>query len=542
MMPSPKTLHRRAAHPAVALALLLAAAAPAAAAESQLTRLIRTSDLKDTQVSAYVLDADTGQELAAIHADRPMIPASNMKLVTTIAALDVLGPQFVFTTELGWLTAEQTAAAERPSVDGDDAAEPAPAGGASQPEPRALPSLLVRGDGDPGFGDTKLLRTHAEDFDVEAMVALWVNAVKKTGVKNFDAILLDDRVFDRQFVHPTWPENQLDRWYCAEVAGINFYHNVVDVYAAPGHALGTTPRVWLFPKAPWLRTSNNAQTGRTNGFGVTRPRTANQFRFYGSVKHRLTSPVHVTVHDPPVFFAELLKDRLSDEGVGVARIARVHADAAPPQATPLHRIRTTLPLVLERTNTDSQNLFAEALLKRMGYQLTGDPGSWPTGAAAIRQAMQKRLGPKAATFTIADGSGMSRDNRVTARLLGLLLHQVHHDAVAGPLLRDSLASAGRDPEGRYDSTGTFRGGDRFADLPHGVTVHGKSGYINRVSSLSGYLVIPGDDGSRPRTIVFSFLFNGFTPPLNNSRMKDVQGEMLKLVVEELTAERARVGG
>lgn len=481
--------------------LVLASASPAWAAgdlESQLRRMIRAHDLRQTQVAAMVQDLSTGEVLVAIDADEPMIPASNMKLITTAAALDVLGPEFVFRTELGII-------------------EPAPA------NPAGGATLVVKGDGDPAFGDPELLREHG--LSVDDLLDQWAQAVVKTGRTHVDRLLIDDRVFDRTFTHPDWPANQLIKSYCAQVAGLNFHDNCIDVLMTPARRQGLAPTIELFPPAPFLETVNEATTGKTDIYGVIRAPGTNRFVFHGSIRNKPYGPFQATVHDPALFFGNVFAERLRQRGVTVASVERPADDQLLPTPRALHVVQTTLPLVLTRTNRDSQNMFAEALIKRMGRAVTGASGSWENGAAAVRLALRDRLGPRSSVVSIADGSGMSRDNRVTARVLVELLASLHNDADAtkAAIYRKSLAHGG--------VSGTLD--DRLQELAG--QVYGKSGYLSGVSALSGYLVLPaGPEGGQPRTIAFSFLFNGFEPPVYNLHMKALQDKLVGAIEGALT--------
>jgi len=495
------TLHCRGVAALFALVWVLVALPAVAQDAEALTRsLLRGADLGPTQYTVAARDLTRDQWLIELDADEPMIPASNMKLLTTAAAVELLGPGFVFTTELIEVSAED--------YHGQD----------HDPQLDQPGALMIMGSGDPGLGDPKLLREHL-NIDAEQLLETWVDAVVKTGKKRFAAIVIDDRIFDHQFVHPSWPVDQLNRWYCAEVAGINFHDNCIDVIPRPTRR-GLAPEINLFPDAPFIDTTNRAKTGRDDSFWISRTLKENQFTFHGSVRHRPAQGIPVTVHDPPRFFARLLVHRLAQRGVTVDRVHRPADGAAPLPGRTLHVIRTTLPLILERTNRNSQNLFAEALLKRMGHQVTGSPGSFENGAAAVRIYLRNILGPRSAVASVADGSGMSRDNRVTARLLVRLLEHMHH-AEHADTFRKSLAFAGRTKQGKHVGVGTLNG--RFRDLEPGAWVFGKSGYLRGVSALSGYLVFPDpDQPDQHRVIAFSILFNGFKPPLSNRTLKDLQ--------------------
>ena len=455
--------------------------------DAQVRAMISAADLRKTVVGLFAADVDTGRTIVTVNADEPLIPASNMKLITTAAALHLLEPDFTFKTELRLIDASPDAAV-----------------------------LVVKGDGDPAFGDPELMRLN--DLDTESLLDRWVAVAKEAGVRRIKALIIDDRVFDRQFVHPDWPAEQLNRWYCAEVAGLNFHDNCLDLFPQPTRR-GQAPQVRMLPEADFIEVVNRAVTGDADTFWISRPARSNVMTYRGKVKTKRTHPVHVTVHDPPVFFARLLAKRFDRAKVPVDSIRRAAAEDDLPAGRTLSRVVTDLPTVLGRCNKDSQNLFAEALIKRMGHQFTGAGGSWDNGAAAVRRFLNNKLGARGAAVTIADGSGMSRENRVSARLLVEVLAAAHRDPQIGPEFLASLSVGGED--------GTLR--KRFADGMAG-RVYGKSGYISQVSCLSGYIVFDADVGGPPsRTVAFSMLFNGFKPPVYAYNLKQIQNRLVRLI-------------
>ena len=490
------------------VSLALAASALAAPLDGMLDQLLRSRDLRSTSYAICVIDADTHELLAEIHADEPMTPASNMKLLTTSSALDILGKDFIFRSRLG----------------------------VSEPDDGVLPDLVIQGDGDPALGDPVLLKEAG--LTAEELLSQWVDAVKQTGVTHFARLIVDDRVFDRNMVHPDWPKGQLHKDYCAQVAGINFHDNCLHVLPRPAGRVGAAPLYSVYPDSPFLQIFNDATTGKANEFWVDRKMGTNELTLRGRVKSAFYTPVRVTLNDPPIYLARLLADRLAKQGIRIDVITRPKPSEVV-TFRPIHRVETLLPAVIRRTNRDSENLFAEALIKRIGHELTGSPGSWENGAAAIRTALTKRLGTQATAATIADGSGLSSNNRVSARLLTELLVSLHDDPDNADVFLASLSYAGKSSPDNYTSDGTLHG--RFKELPVGHWVYAKSGYIQSVSALSGYLIITdpnapaGPDGKiQPKhTIAFSFLFNGFTPPISNRDMKNIQAKLLELIDEEI---------
>ncbi|MFI5380757.1 MAG: D-alanyl-D-alanine carboxypeptidase, partial [Tepidisphaerales bacterium] len=123
-----------------------------------------------------------GKLVYAHNPDTPLMPASNMKLLTTSAALDTLGPDLKF----------QTLLLQR----GED--------------------LILLGDGDPMFGDWEYL--HKSNWDITSAMKLWAEKLKKANLTRCHNVLVDDTVFDQEFVHPNWPEQTR---YCGEIAGMN---------------------------------------------------------------------------------------------------------------------------------------------------------------------------------------------------------------------------------------------------------------------------------------------------------------------------------
>ena len=509
--------------PAAAIFALLwvpAALAGPRGIQSHIVDLVRGSNLGQTDVSLLVMDLSNGQKLARIRPKYPMIPASNMKLVTTAAALHTLGADFVFRTELRAFPGHALQADYHGAEEARSNATKTPYGYV----------LVVHGDGDPGLADPKLLASRGDN--IEKMLDRWIDAIKNAGIKRVTHLYVNDRVFDQQFVHPTWPRSQLHRWYCAQVAGVNFYTNCLDVYAQPTKP-GQHPRVTIFPTTKLVKTQNLAVTGRIDTFGISRHLGSNRLLFTGKVRHARNKPFNVTVHDPPMVFGHLLAEALRRAGVPVSRVDRVEPDRALPAGTLLHVEQTPLTSVITRCNKDSQNLFAEALIKRMGHKFTGAPGSWANGAAAVRQFLVDTLGSHTAVVSIADGSGLSRDNLITAHVLVELLAAMHRDESLSDVYRQSLSIA------HVDGT-LAKSKPRMSQRLVG-RVFAKTGYINRVSALSGYLVtndVEEDGGGvssdEQRVVAFSLLFKGFRPPVYVPQVKLVQDNIIELIDKHLS--------
>lgn len=465
-------------------ALTLVSAGVAQPLQSALEQLAAARQLGRATVGVVIADADTGTRLASLRADRAFIPASNMKLLTSGAALHALSPDFEFRTTL-----EFDAGSDR---------------------------LIVRGSGDPAFGDPALL----EDMGLtpEAFVDVWADAAREAMEESGGGsveIVVDDRIFDRTLVHDTWPVDQLNRWYCAEVSGVNFHTNCLSVFPRPAGEVGQPGQLLVVPESPWIEIENKSRTvarGKHTAWAA-RAHGTNAITIFGDVRFA-SEPIEVTVHDPALQFGHLLARRLSVAGASVGEVRLAGVDESLPPARVLHTVRSPMETVLRRINVNSQNMYAEAVLKRIGAEVTGPPGSWETGSAIVRGVLNDRLGPSAGeVLVVADGSGMSRENRVTPGLLADWLLSFHDDTELGPALLASMPGPGE---------GTLR--SRFGSSRLDNDVRAKSGYLRGVSALSGYLT----DHESGRRVVFSVLVNDPPSGIARSTIRRFEEQVVEL--------------
>ncbi len=436
-------------------------AALAQGLERQLRDVLADSKVGGAVVGVCVADAATGEMVATINEKTPLIPASNLKLLSSGAALWTLGRDFEFRTRLL----------------------------------RVGDTLVIEGAGDPALAEPRML----EEMKITAgaFVDRLAEAVRQSGFTGIREVVIDDRVFDRNWVHPGWPDDQLNRWYAAEVSGVMFHGNLLQVFASAASRPGPSPQVRTEPSAPWLEVANAAQTvatGSTALWCVRDESAAFRYKLMGSIRTTPAEPVEVAVHDGGMIFARLLSDRLATAGLmsaaAVPRLAT--AEEQFDKGAVLAVVRTPMARVLKRCNADSYNLYAEALLKRTGREVSGQPGSWANGATVVRMLASEKLGHEAGELVMVDGSGLSRENRVSARLLAAWLAALARD----PATRDAFIESQAVP-GEGTLASRFKGKDRLTgDLA------AKSGYINGVQCLSGYLT--HSDGRR---LAFAILVN-----------------------------------
>ena len=458
----------------------------------EVQNLITTELIEEPTLAVVIEDANNKAIIYSHNGDVLLIPASNMKLLTTGAALDFLGPEYVFQTRL--------------YRDGD--------------------RLTLVGDADPALGDPVLLREMG--LGVEDLLAVWVKAVKQTGLTHIAELRIDATILDDVYVHPSWPVDELNQTYSAEVAGVNFHLNALTIFTKPAR-IGQPPDFTTEPDAPWLHIIPGGVTVKrgANTVWFSRKYMTNEIKIHGKVSKPSQSGAAVTLHNIPEFTGNLLQDRLQQAGIKVDRVVLDEIENPLEPGDLLSIIRTPIATVVKRCNRDSNNLYAESLFKRIGYELTGESGSWATGAAALRQSLLDRLGPSSARIVIDDGSGLSRKNRVTARMLADWLVSFADDKNEFPTYFDSLAKAGK--------TGTLR--ERFRGVKLQGKVRAKSGYLQGVSCLSGYVVSP--DGER--TVVFSILANDIGGKLTVRDVKRFQEKVVAAIDAELAGKPVPAG-
>lgn len=414
-----------------------------------------------TRVAVVVDDVRTGQRWFEHNGNMPLKPASVLKLCTTAAALDRLGPDFKLAT--------------RVYLHGDE--------------------LIVVGGGDPGLGDERLVERGAPVID--AVFKQWAESLRGQGLARVGDVIVDDSIFDRVWTHPDWPADQQDTWYQAPVGGLNLNDNCLDSRIVIRERVA---QLVLRPNLPAELISNELSVSKQHKPTVTRKHGSDLFEFRGPVA-RATDLGPVSVGSPTIFFSFALREALEKNGIAVGgKVVRRAADATTLQAAKLLAVHET-PLrdAIWRANTFSQNLFAECLLKaQAAYEPDGrraaQPGSFERGAAQMRATLE-RLGVPTAGAEFRDGSGLSHDNRVTADMLVRLLRVMHGHRHREAFLA-SLARAGEEGsmKRRYGD-GVFRG-----------RLIGKTGTISGVSTFAGYAT--RDDGT---TLAFAILVNGPAP-------------------------------
>ncbi len=482
-------------------ALVLALIAPSAAQPGRDPALLRAAVDAVLEQGSYaraewavlVVSLDRGDTLVSRNAHTALSPASNMKVLTSAAALHHLGPDYRWTT---WVLADGPV---RDGVlEGD---------------------LVLYGTGDPGIAD-RFFESRATVFEELAA------DLQAAGIREVQGrVVGDGSRFSGDLRSSEWEADDLNEWYAAPSGALSYNENVLSMRVSPG-APGRPPVVGSIPEHSGLRVRNEGTTVS----GVARPPLAflrddpeEPVLVYGEI--RAGGPDvwrQMTVTDPALFAAHGFTHVLRDAGIvvrgsptsirensaSIVGSARVLApgESESPTVLALHR-SPPLSTYLRAVNQRSHNLYADLLLKTLGWEFEGE-GSFEAGGRVVRDWLVAS-GVPTTGLRVVDGSGLSPGNRASAAtLVGAIEATSRSDGWEA--FWESLPEAGDRTLNR-----------RMRSTPAAGNLRAKTGTINRVSSLSGMVL--SADGER---LAFSIIGNQLPSERGAKRLEDRVGEAL----------------
>ena len=430
---------------------------------------------KKVVFSIHIVKADTDKTVYRHNSYTALVPASNMKLIVTAASLKYLGPNFEYKTRVG--------------LSGD--------------------ALVIIGSGDPLLGDkvTDAKYTREKDWISEDIAML----LKRNGITHINNIIVDTSIFDDERVHPNWPVEQLNFWYACEVSGLNFNDNCIDVTTknAGGRVIVT-----IEPETSYIKITNQVKAIRSGSGAVgslRRPGKPNEIIIRGKCRKE-QGPFAVAIERPGAFFGYLLAEKLAKAGINTdGKLIEKKLDRFA-YFKPLTEYSTSIADCLARCNKDSLQLAAEALFKTVAANSTpdGKNGGWERGRKVISQYLLD-LGVENTEFYIDDGSGLSRQNKLSANVITRVLIDVYKSR-NWRFFKDSLAVGGVD--------GTI--GKYFKEEKYNGKIFGKTGYIRGVRSFSGVCSTTEGD------YIFSILTNK-----SSGRTRRVINDIVKAIIDEV---------
>lgn len=446
--------------PLIILSLIfnkVASAAQANPLRGELELLTSQHSAEDVQYGVLIRDLETGQVVYEKDADLLLNPASNAKVLTTLAALALLGPDFRFKTQ--FLGPEGL-------KDG------------------RLPILALKGFGDP-------------DFDTEHLDAM-VQALKKKGVRQIDQVLIDGSYFDGQDFPGQMEGRQRDAGFNCSVGALSLDHNQITIKVTPSDKIGAPAEVEIQPPLPSFPISGEITTQKKKGRIIVRNDPEAQglgVEVKGGISAKSEPQIYkISIHQPLELAGLRVLEALRAQGIQTPSQANL---GSAPSKSKVWVESESPPLseVIQEINKQSDNFMAEQLTKTLGAHFSGAPGTTEKGVAVILKKL-KEMGVRTQGIAMENGSGLSKKSRVRTETLAEVLEAAYKDPKLRVDFISSLSVLGVD--------GTLRRKFRHSDLAGRFL--GKTGTLNGVSSLSGYVFPKNSEKSHP--FVYSFILNG----------------------------------
>jgi D-alanyl-D-alanine carboxypeptidase/D-alanyl-D-alanine-endopeptidase (penicillin-binding protein 4) len=453
------------------------------ALDRRIDKILSSSDARRGAWGIEVVELPSGRPLYQRDADHLFIPASNMKMFSTAAALEKLGPDYT----------------SRTTVESD-----------TPPDAQGrVPSLYIVGRGDPNLGRRTFPYTyHSAEQPAEAFLEELAAQVKARGLREIEGTLVaDDSYFLWEPFAPNWAADDLEWGYGAPVTALAFNDNALTLRVKPGAKVGDPAAASLEPLADYYQLKNRVETsapGTEKRIFVERLPGSMQLDVWGQIPVGGDEDTDtVAILNPPRLVAELFRHALEAQGivvkgeVEVRHSTRLEA-ASQPATFPQTPSRVVLaehdspPLreAIKVINKESQNLHAEMLLRTLG-RVVNNIGSLTVGLETLNHFDAQQVGIVPGETYFSDGSGLSREDLVAPHaIVKLLLYMA--ESPRFQVFFDSLPISGTDGTLTHHLEQNLVSG----------RIHAKTGSEEHVNTLSGYMDLPS--GKR---LAFSIMAN-----------------------------------
>ena len=436
----------------------------------ELSGIIPREASKNGKLGILVKSLKTDEKIFEYNPGELFIPASNAKVIISVTALSLLKPEYRFKTEL---------------YSGGEISGGVLYGG-----------LFIRGYGDPTLSTERL--------------RLIINELKKMGIKQVTGgIIVDDSYFDDVRYGKGWKKQWEGDVYSPPISALSLNYNTLDLNVYPSK-LDRIPIVSTEPKGANINIINKAVTSnRRSRLTAVWLEEGKTVVLQGSISPRVSSyTFKLTVGNPALYTGSAFKTILEEAGIIVEGF--VSTGEIPKWAKVFYTsFSDPLYLIVSEYNKNSVNIIGENITKTLGAELKGTPGTWENGTQVVSEFLSK-IGIRDG-FEIVDGSGLSPLNRVSPYVLTEVLKYAYKNQLISSQFINSLSVGGVD--------GTLKRRFRRSEVLGKVMA--KTGHLNNVNTLSGYLFTNSGD-----VLVFSILTNGL-----GSKAKEIQNNLLAKLVE-----------
>ncbi len=454
------------------------------AQQEVIDNILADTTLTGSSWSVCFADAVTGEVIFGHDADRNLASASVMKLYPTSVALSLLGPDYRYRTEL-YITGSLNQ--KRGILNGD---------------------IVILGGGDPALG-SPYFTDHYGDVTAE-----WVAALRAAGIKRVKGRVAAARsLYDLNPLPDGWEWGDMGQYYGAGVYDININDNAYNIYITGGEE-GVPAMIDSVQQYGRDISMINylISSGRSDrGYVYNAPYSSTAW-ISGTVPVNHSFALRASLPDPPMALVRKLDADLRKAGIvidGIPARERVILEGQECREA-AHTLSPALTEIVKVTNHESVNMYAEALSRHLGYELRRE-GSYSAGRAVIADFLDS-IGCDHRRSLLLDGSGLSSNNNISARLTVKLLVHMNNSPVADHFV-SSL------PEGNL--SGTMK--NYFRDEMFKGRVVAKTGTINSAKSFAGYFTT-----NSGRRVAFTTFANGFT--VGSRVITDYMEEMVREII------------
>jgi serine-type D-Ala-D-Ala carboxypeptidase/endopeptidase (penicillin-binding protein 4) len=437
---------------------------------TEIEKIISRKNLNNSPISIYIAETN-GKEVYRSNPQLLVTPASVLKLITTATALEVFSADFRYTTTI-WARGEIL----NGKLEGD---------------------LIISGGGDPTLGSSHF----NIEKDKSEFLKNWISAIKKAGIDTITGdIVADPFIYPDQDVPQSWAWEDMGNYYGAAAGGIALYDNTFTfIFSTSDTTGGPTSIIKTVPEIPNLQIVNNVISSTVKGdnayvFGSPYENTR---LIKGTLPIKSASfPVKASIPDPALLLAFELWKQLSDS------LIIVEGKYKKEKTIPVEQIDSgkiilkwnspDIKQIIEKTNFESSNLFAEHLCKQLGYRFYTD-GTTLSGTKAMKEFWTKK-GINTEVLYITDGSGLSRNNAATAKIIVDVLNYMRIKSTYNREFFHSIPLAGIDGTQQYYFQNSLLKGKARA----------KTGSMTRVRSMAGYLTTQNN-----KELSFAIILNNY---------------------------------
>lgn len=444
----------------------------------------KDKDLQHATYSFCVLEAQTGKTIKEYNSEIALIPASTMKIMTTSAALGILGKDYTYKTNFYTFT-------KTDSVSGT-----------------STTNLLIKGSGDPSFNSSYFYNTDTDFFNPI------IEKLKAKSVKKINGSIIADISCFNNTIPSTWIWGDIGNYFGAGANGLSYRDNKFSIFYNSGSLNSTAELESVLPnyfaKKMAIQSIVISSGTEDDAFVFGDPNGYSR-KVTGTIPPNKTHyEVEAEMPEPALYFASQLQTELQKNNLTNADVKLITTEQntlkGSEQLVYTHQ-SPKLEKIVYYTNTKSNNHYAESLLNTIGAAKSKKQGTTSNGINAVESFWASR-GVDVTGLHMADGSGLSRANTITTKIQATVLSKIYRDSLVYPAFNASLPIAGKNGSMTNLCKGTFAENNMRA----------KTGYINRARGYCGYVKTKSG-----KELAFSVLFNNY----------DCSPKEMKLKIEKL---------